>query len=98
MKYPSIEETLDWLKKIWMRVRNRFMELHINDPLDELVEILEKRCKILNSFARITNTHTTISNLYICWRVGLYISPRDLFKWAEITLPKGNIKIRACRN
>lgn len=69
--------------------RSRFLELHVDDiPDDELHEIVEKRCAVAPSYAkkmiavmRELQRRRSVSNVF-AGRHG-YITPRDLFRWAN---------------
>ncbi|KAJ7552529.1 hypothetical protein O6H91_06G059200 [Diphasiastrum complanatum] len=69
--------------------RNRFMELHVDDiPENELSAILEKRCQIPPSHAakmvdvmKDLQRHRQGSKVF-AGKHG-FITPRDLFRWAE---------------
>lgn len=69
--------------------RNRFLEFHVDDiPGDELKIILQRRCGISARLAdRMVNvmkslqTHRQSSKIFA--GKGGFITPRDLFRWAE---------------
>ncbi|GMH22037.1 hypothetical protein Nepgr_023880 [Nepenthes gracilis] len=69
--------------------RNRFVEIHVNDiPEDELSTILEKRCKIPESYAKKMvevmkelQLHRQRSKVF-AGKHG-FITLRDLFRWAD---------------
>lgn len=69
--------------------RNRFVEIHVDEiPESELSTILEKRCKIPESYAKkMVNVfkdlqlHRQDSNVF-AGKHG-FITPRDLFRWAN---------------
>ncbi|GFY97181.1 midasin-like protein [Actinidia rufa] len=69
--------------------RNRFVEIHVDEiPEVELTEILEKRCKIPESYARKMvevmkelQLHRQSSKIF-AGKHG-FITPRDLFRWAD---------------
>eukprot|EP01080_Neovahlkampfia_damariscottae_P007220 gene7221-11536_t len=69
--------------------RNRFMELHVDDiPGNELIQILQQRCLIPKSFAtcmvnvmKDLQSHRQRSKIF-AGKTG-FITPRDLFRWAE---------------
>ncbi|XP_071901315.1 midasin-like isoform X1 [Coffea arabica] len=69
--------------------RNRFVEIHVDEiPEDELSTILEKRCKIPASYAKKMVDVMKELQLYrqsskvFAGKQG-YITPRDLFRWAN---------------
>lgn len=69
--------------------RNRFLEIHVDDiPEDELCSILEKRCDIPGSYAQKMVAvmrdlrRNRQSSQAFAGKHG-YITPRDLFKWAD---------------
>lgn len=69
--------------------RNRFVEIHVGEiPDDELREILKKRCEIPESYAEIVvevmkdlQLHRQSSRAFV-GKHG-FITPRDLFRWAD---------------
>lgn len=69
--------------------RNRFVEVHVDEiPDDELSTIIEKRCKIPGSRARLMvevmkelQFHRQSSKVF-AGKHG-FITPRDLFRWAN---------------
>ncbi|KAK2996619.1 hypothetical protein RJ639_026430, partial [Escallonia herrerae] len=69
--------------------RNRFVEIHVDEiPQDELSEILEKRCKVPESYAKKMvavmkelQLHRQSSKVF-AGKHG-FITPRDLFRWAD---------------
>ncbi|KAK9099488.1 hypothetical protein Syun_026533 [Stephania yunnanensis] len=69
--------------------RNRFVEIHVDEiPECELSEILEKRCKIPSSYAKTMvevmkdlQLHRQNSQVF-AGKHG-FITPRDLFRWAD---------------
>ncbi|KAJ6959314.1 midasin isoform X1 [Populus alba x Populus x berolinensis] len=69
--------------------RNRFVEVHVDEiPDDELSTIIEKRCKIPGSRARLMvevmkelQLHRQSSKVF-AGKHG-FITPRDLFRWAN---------------
>ncbi|KAL8046294.1 hypothetical protein ABFX02_08G168300 [Erythranthe guttata] len=69
--------------------RNRFVEIHVEEiPLGELSTILEKRCKIPKSYAgqmvdvmKELQSHRQSSKIF-AGKHG-FITPRDLFRWAD---------------
>ncbi|KAJ0981578.1 hypothetical protein J5N97_009833 [Dioscorea zingiberensis] len=69
--------------------RNRFLEVHVDEiPEDELTMILEKRCKIPESYAlkmievmKDLQLHRQKSKIF-AGKQG-FITPRDLFRWAN---------------
>nr|KAJ0194819.1 hypothetical protein LSAT_V11C700343310 [Lactuca sativa] len=69
--------------------RNRFVEIHVDEiPQDELSTILENRCKIPGSYAKKMievmidlQKHRQSSKVF-AGKHG-YITPRDLFRWAD---------------
>lgn len=77
-------------RKILSRAfRNRFVEIHVDEiPQDELTTILERRCKIPESYAKKMveimkelQLHRQSSKVF-AGKHG-FITPRDLFRWAE---------------
>ncbi|XP_077240383.1 midasin-like protein isoform X2 [Tasmannia lanceolata] len=76
--------------------RNRFLEIHVDDiPEDELSTILEKRCKIPKSYAvkmvevmKDLQLHRQNSKVF-AGKHG-FITPRDLFRWADRFRKFGN--------
>lgn len=76
-------------KSLSRAFRSRFLELHVDDIPDvELHEIIEKRCSIAPSYAkrmiavmRELQRRRSAGNLF-AGRHG-YITPRDLFRWAN---------------
>ncbi|PKI73659.1 hypothetical protein CRG98_005900 [Punica granatum] len=76
--------------------RNRFVEIHVDEiPEEELTTILENRCKISESYAKKMvevmkdlQLHRQNSNVF-AGKHG-YITPRDLFRWAD--------RVRECAN
>ncbi|KAL6993116.1 hypothetical protein U1Q18_011234 [Sarracenia purpurea var. burkii] len=76
--------------------RNRFVEIHVDEiPEVELCEILEKRCKIPESYARKMvevmkelQLHRQSSKVF-AGKHG-FITPRDLFRWANRFRTFGN--------
>lgn len=68
---------------------NRFVEIHVDEiPQDELSTILEKRCKIPESYAKKMvavmkdlQLHRQGSKIF-AGKHG-FITPRDLFRWAD---------------
>lgn len=69
--------------------RNRFVEIHVDEiPQDELSTILEKRCSIPESYAKkMIEVMTELqlqrqSSQVFAGKQG-YITPRDLFRWAD---------------
>ncbi|XP_024535665.1 midasin [Selaginella moellendorffii] len=69
--------------------RNRFIELHVDDiPAGELVTILEKRCDVAASYAgKMVEVMKDLQRQRQGSKVFAgkhgYITPRDLFRWAE---------------
>ncbi|XP_058077090.1 midasin isoform X2 [Magnolia sinica] len=69
--------------------RNRFLEIHVDEiPEDELSTILEQRCKIPKSYAmkmvdvmKDLQLHRQSSKVF-AGKHG-FITPRDLFRWAD---------------
>ncbi|KAI3766421.1 hypothetical protein L2E82_16478 [Cichorium intybus] len=69
--------------------RNRFVEIHVDEiPRDELSTILENRCKIPGSYAKKMievmkglQKHRQSSKVFAGRHA--YITPRDLFRWAD---------------
>ncbi|KAL4583665.1 hypothetical protein LXL04_008247 [Taraxacum kok-saghyz] len=69
--------------------RNRFVEIHVDEiPQDELSTILENRCKIPGSYAKkMINVmmdlqrHRQSSKVFAGRHA--FITPRDLFRWAD---------------
>ncbi|PKA58467.1 hypothetical protein AXF42_Ash013973 [Apostasia shenzhenica] len=69
--------------------RNRFLEMHVDEiPEDELATILEKRCSIPASYAsrmvevmKYLQLHRQNSKVF-AGKHG-FITPRDLFRWAN---------------
>lgn len=69
--------------------RNRFLEIHVDEiPDDELITILERRCLIPASYAKKMvevmkdlQLHRQNSNAF-AGKHG-FITPRDLFRWAD---------------
>uniref|UniRef100_A0A0E0EYL6 Midasin n=1 Tax=Oryza meridionalis TaxID=40149 RepID=A0A0E0EYL6_9ORYZ len=77
-------------RKILSRAfRNRFIEVHVDEiPEDELITILEQRCSIACSYAtrmvqvmKDLQTHRQNSRVF-AGKHG-FITPRDLFRWAN---------------
>ncbi|KAL2462441.1 ATPase [Forsythia ovata] len=76
--------------------RNRFVEIHVDEiPLGELSTILEKRCKIPESYAKKMvdvmkelQLHRQSSKIF-AGKHG-FITPRDLFRWADRFRTFGN--------
>ncbi|KAL3632042.1 hypothetical protein CASFOL_025026 [Castilleja foliolosa] len=76
--------------------RNRFMEIHVDEiPQEELSEILVKRCKIPESHAKRMvdvmkelQLHRQSSKIF-AGKHG-FITPRDLFRWADRYRVYGN--------
>ncbi|CAI9114384.1 OLC1v1015101C1 [Oldenlandia corymbosa var. corymbosa] len=69
--------------------RNRFVEIHVDEiPRDELITILEKRCEVPPKFAKkMVNVMKELqlrrqSSKVFAGKEG-YITPRDLFRWAN---------------
>ncbi|CAH2065804.1 unnamed protein product [Thlaspi arvense] len=77
-------------RKILSRAfRNRFVEIHVDDiPEDELSEIIAKKCEIAKSYAtKMVEVMKDLqrnrqSSKAFAGKHG-YITPRDLFRWAE---------------
>ncbi|KAG2548684.1 hypothetical protein PVAP13_9KG211085 [Panicum virgatum] len=69
--------------------RNRFIELHVDEiPEDELVTILEQRCRIAPSYAKkmvevMKDLQTHRQNSRVFAGKHGFITPRDLFRWAN---------------
>ncbi|KAK1434225.1 hypothetical protein QVD17_11144 [Tagetes erecta] len=69
--------------------RNRFVEIHVDEiPQNELITILEKRCKIAPTYAKKMidvmkdlQIHRQSSKVF-AGKHG-FITPRDLFRWAD---------------
>ncbi|KAK4741715.1 hypothetical protein SAY87_025303 [Trapa incisa] len=69
--------------------RNRFVEIHVDEiPEDELTTILEEKCKISRSYA--VKMVEVMKDLQLCRQNSNvfagkhgYITPRDLFRWAN---------------
>lgn len=69
--------------------RNRFLEVHVDEiPEDELTTIIEKRCKMPESYAlkmidvmKDLQLHRQKSKIF-AGKQG-FITPRDLFRWAN---------------
>ena len=76
-------------KQLSRAMRNRFMEILVDDiPHKELVEILHKRYKMAPSMAEkmvevMTTLQTRRQNSAIFQGKHGFITPRDLFRWAE---------------
>uniref|UniRef100_A0A0E0ISW4 Midasin n=1 Tax=Oryza nivara TaxID=4536 RepID=A0A0E0ISW4_ORYNI len=77
-------------RKILSRAfRNRFIEVHVDEiPEDEVITILEQRCSIACSYAtrmvqvmKDLQTHRQNSRVF-AGKHG-FITPRDLFRWAN---------------
>ncbi|XP_043707635.1 midasin [Telopea speciosissima] len=76
--------------------RNRFVEIHVDEiPENELGTILEKRCKIPESYAKQMidvmkdlQVHRQSSKIF-AGKHG-FITPRDLFRWADRFRTFGN--------
>uniref|UniRef100_F6HXY6 Midasin n=2 Tax=Vitis vinifera TaxID=29760 RepID=F6HXY6_VITVI len=76
--------------------RNRFVEIHVDEiPEDELSTILDKRCKIPESYAKKMvevmkelELHRQSSKVF-AGKHG-FITPRDLFRWADRFRTFGN--------
>ncbi|CAA0814598.1 Unknown protein, partial [Striga hermonthica] len=76
--------------------RNRFVEIHVDEiPQEELSTILEMRCKIPGSYAKKMvdvmkelQMHRQSSKIF-AGKHG-FITPRDLFRWAERFRAFGN--------
>ncbi|KNC56498.1 uncharacterized protein AMSG_11499 [Thecamonas trahens ATCC 50062] len=68
---------------------NRFLQLHVEDiPADELAVIIEKRCAMPKSYATkmvavMTQLQRVRSNDAVFAGKHGFITPRDLFRWAE---------------
>ncbi|KAI8548546.1 hypothetical protein RHMOL_Rhmol07G0280600 [Rhododendron molle] len=76
--------------------RNRFVEVHVDEiPEGELSEILEKRCKIPESYAKkMVEVMKELqfrrqSSKVFAGKHG-FITPRDLFRWADRFRTFGN--------
>lgn len=69
--------------------RNRFIEVHVDEiPEDELVTILEQRCRIAPSYAKkmvqvMKDLQTHRQNSRVFAGKHGFITPRDLFRWAN---------------
>lgn len=69
--------------------RNRFVEIHVDEiPEDELSTILEKRCKVPESYAKkMVEVMKELQLLRQSSKVFAgkhgFITPRDLFRWAD---------------
>ncbi|CAL4925261.1 unnamed protein product [Urochloa decumbens] len=69
--------------------RNRFIEVHVDEiPEDELVTILEQRCRIAHSYAKkmvevMKDLQTHRQNSRVFAGKHGFITPRDLFRWAN---------------
>ena len=69
--------------------RNRFLEIHVDEiPENELSEILEKRCKIPLSYAKkmvevMKDLQLHRQNSKVFSGKHGFITPRDLFRWAN---------------
>ncbi|KMT04854.1 hypothetical protein BVRB_7g170240 isoform A [Beta vulgaris subsp. vulgaris] len=69
--------------------RNRFVEIHVDDiPEDELIEILEKKCKIPRSYAKkmievMKELQLRRQKSKVFAGKHGFITPRDLFRWAN---------------
>ncbi|KAL6842329.1 hypothetical protein ACP4OV_027756 [Aristida adscensionis] len=69
--------------------RNRFIEVHVDEiPEDELIIILEQRCKIAPSYAKkmvnvMKDLQTHRQNSRVFAGKHGFITPRDLFRWAN---------------
>ncbi|KAF8672677.1 hypothetical protein HU200_049372 [Digitaria exilis] len=69
--------------------RNRFIEVHVDEiPEDELVTILEQRCRIAPSYAKkmvevMKDLQTQRQNSRVFAGKHGFITPRDLFRWAN---------------
>ncbi|PVH31778.1 hypothetical protein PAHAL_9G230700 [Panicum hallii] len=69
--------------------RNRFIEVHVDEiPEDELVTILEQRCRIAPSYAKkmvdvMKDLQTHRQNSRVFAGKHGFITPRDLFRWAS---------------
>ena len=76
--------------------RNRFVEIHVDEiPEDELSTILDKRCKIPKSYAKKMvevmkelELHRQSTKIF-AGKHG-FITPRDLFRWADRFRTFGN--------
>ncbi|KAL8480046.1 hypothetical protein ACS0TY_026830 [Phlomoides rotata] len=76
--------------------RNRFVEIHVDEiPTEELSTILESRCKIPESYAKKMvkvmkelQLHRQSSKIF-AGKHG-FITPRDLFRWADRYRTLGN--------
>lgn len=72
-----------------LALRNRFLELHFSEiPNDELLNILSEKCAIAPSFAKkMMNVYARLQQLRSRSNIfegrQSYITPRDLFKWAN---------------
>ncbi|GFQ03814.1 midasin [Phtheirospermum japonicum] len=84
-------------RKILSRAfRNRFVEIHVDEiPQEELSTILEMRCKIPGSYAKRMvdvmkelQLHRQSSKIF-AGKHG-FITPRDLFRWADRFRAYGN--------
>ncbi|KAL5697769.1 hypothetical protein ACHQM5_028886 [Ranunculus cassubicifolius] len=76
--------------------RNRFVEIHVGEiPENELTTILKERCKIPESYARkMVNVMKDLqlhrqSSKVFAGKHG-FITPRDLFRWADRYRELGN--------
>jgi midasin len=77
-------------KQLSRAFRNRFIELHFDElPLNELCEIVEKKCNIPNTYSTLLiqtvfelQTHRSQYNGIFAGKNSL-ITLRDLFRWAE---------------
>ncbi|XP_078434368.1 midasin-like protein isoform X2 [Wolffia australiana] len=69
--------------------RNRFLEIHVGEiPETELAEILEKRCKVPLSYAKkmvevMKDLQLHRQNSKVFSGKHGFITPRDLFRWAN---------------
>ncbi|GAV80132.1 AAA_5 domain-containing protein [Cephalotus follicularis] len=69
--------------------RNRFVEIHVDEiPAKELSTILEKRCQIPGSYAKkmvevMVELQLHRQNSKVFAGKHGYITPRDLFRWAD---------------
>lgn len=69
--------------------RNRFVEIHVDDILeDELSTIIEKRCRIPGSYAKkmvdvMKELQLNRQRSKVFAGKHGYITPRDLFRWAD---------------
>ncbi|XP_020093830.1 midasin isoform X2 [Ananas comosus] len=69
--------------------RNRFLEIHVDEiPEDELTIILEKRCEVPNSSAKkmvevMKDLQLHRQNSRVFAGKHGFITPRDLFRWAN---------------